>query len=227
MRKTILIKKTGAGRRPRKQVAVIGSRAAILTAARGVFAQKGFEGTSTREVAEAAGVNNAMIYYHFSDKRELYRAVLLDSFSALERIWESEIFKSDATVREQIAFYIDQLVRFHHANDDLRRIIFRELNVCSENCRWIADNMFRNTYKKMFALLQEGIKTGEIRPCDPAMAIPAIFGIVAHVFMSQPVAEYLSGAKMLMNVPDLGLFVTDLFFDGLGTSQSGTKRKKK
>lgn len=206
------------------------SREAILAAARRVFARKGYDGTSTREVALAAGVNNAMIYYHFKDKQQLYRAVLLHSFSALERIWDSEIFSSDASVRDKISLYVAELIRFHHANDDLRRIIFREFNVCSENCRWIADNMFRSTFNRMTELLNEGMRRHEVRKCDPSLAIPALFGIIGNIFMAHPVTEHLTGKKFLLTVPKLAEFTTDLFFDGLtspASSGPSEKRKKK
>lgn len=230
MTKTILAKKTGAGRRPKQHRPAMGSRAAILSAARDVFAQKGYDGTSMREVADAAGVNNAMIYYHFKDKRELYRAVLLDSFSALENIWEKDVFRQAVPVRNKIRVYIDELIRFHQSNEDLRRIIFREFNVCNDNCRWIADNLFSKTFNRLASLLQEGAKNGELKMCDPAFAVPAIMGMVTHIFMVHPVAEHISGKKQLITTAHLGKFVTDLFFDGLG-SAFGTippgKRKMK
>jgi AcrR family transcriptional regulator len=99
------IKKVAAGRRPKAARQDMGTRMAILKAARAVFARRGFEGASTREVAEAAGVNNAMIYYHFKDKQDLYRSVLADSFAAFDRVWEHRIFRSDASVRAKIQIY--------------------------------------------------------------------------------------------------------------------------
>lgn len=227
MAKTILVKKSGAGRRPRKQQAAMDSCAAILASARSVFAQKGYDGTSMREVAAAAGVNNAMIYYHFKDKRELYRAVLVDSFSVLERIWERDIFRQNVPVRDKIRVYIDELIRFHQSNEDLRRIIFREFNVCNDNCRWIADHLFSNTFKRLAALLVEGAKNGEIRACDPGFAVPAIVGTVAHIFMVHPVAEHISGKKQILATSTLGKFVTDLFFDGLGISSATITPRKR
>lgn len=55
------------------------SRERLLHAALRLFAQQGFAKTSTREIAEAAGVNLAAISYYFGDKQGLYRAVFLES----------------------------------------------------------------------------------------------------------------------------------------------------
>ena len=55
-------------------------RGRILAAARDLFAEHGLDGTSTRAVAEAAGVNLAMIHYYFGSKEQLYERVLITEF---------------------------------------------------------------------------------------------------------------------------------------------------
>ncbi len=52
-------------------------RAAIIKAVRQVFAEKGFHGTTTRALAEAAGVSEALLFKHFPDKEALYSAMML------------------------------------------------------------------------------------------------------------------------------------------------------
>ena len=56
------------------------TRTAILVAAEGLFAQKGFDATRLEDVAAAVGIRRASIVYYFRDKRELYDAVLEDVF---------------------------------------------------------------------------------------------------------------------------------------------------
>ena len=51
-------------------------RQAIVTAVQGAFADKGFDGTTTRELARAAGVSEALLYKHFPSKESLYGAML-------------------------------------------------------------------------------------------------------------------------------------------------------
>src|SRR3972149_4316194 len=53
-------------------------REAIVEAVKGVFAEKGFDGTTTRELANAAGVSEALLYKHFPSKESLYAALLGD-----------------------------------------------------------------------------------------------------------------------------------------------------
>lgn len=64
------------------------TRARILESANRLFAERGFAGTRTRAVAEAAGVNVASIAYHFKDKQGLYDAVVDGVYADLEQLGE-------------------------------------------------------------------------------------------------------------------------------------------
>src|SRR5438552_17438702 len=52
-------------------------RAAIIKAVRRVFAEKGFDGTTTRELADAAGVSEGLLFKHFPNKEALFTAMQL------------------------------------------------------------------------------------------------------------------------------------------------------
>ncbi len=208
------------GRRPRIGNNDGNTRAAILAAARAVFSERGLEGATVRQVAEAARVNNAMIYYHFRDKIELYRAVLSDSFAAFDRIWEHEIFSTKASARVKIHKYIEELIRFQHSNEELRRILSMELACCRRDFKWLGENLFNPSYRKLVKILSEGMKQGELKKMEPSQAIAALVGIVIHSFILKPVAEYVSGKQMNLSVKQFGEFVTGMFFDGLGMTPS-------
>ncbi len=220
--------RTAAGRRPKSVRPDHDSRAAILKAARSVFARRGFEGASTREVAETARVNNAMIYYHFKDKLELYRSVLADSFAAFDRVWEHRIFSSDAPTRAKIQKYIEEFIHFQHANEELRKIMSMEFAACSDNYRWMADEYFSKGYDKLAALMREGVRNGELKKLDISLALPSLVGMIIYSFILRPIAEHVTGKKMKLTAARFGRFVTDMFFEGLGAAgrQHRTVRSK-
>jgi len=211
-----LKKKKTAGRRPASNHADCCTRSSIITAARALFAERGLEGTSVREVAEAAKVNNAMIYYHFTDKVEMYRAVLADSFTEFDRIWKHEIFSTDASARTKIQKYVEELIRFQQDNEEIRRILSMEFASCGKNIKWLSDNFFNHSYEKLAAILKEGMKKGELKKVDLSVAISSLVGMVIHSFITRPIAEYVTGKKVDLAAGHFGAFVTGLFFDGLG-----------
>ena len=191
------------------------TRAEILSAARGVFARKGSNGTSVREVADTANVNTAMIYFHFSDKNGLYQAVLADSMSVLAGIWEDKVFSSDAPVRKKIQRYVELFIRYEEANEDLRRIMAMEFAVSGRNAACICEKYFGDNYERLVALFREGMRRGELRKIDPSLAVASLIGIIVHNFILKPMAEKISGRKVNLSPRKFGAFITGLFFAGL------------
>src|SRR5437868_11273536 len=91
-------------------------RQQILDVAVQLFSQKGFRGTTTKEIALAAGVNEAIIFRHFATKRELYTAIIdrkccSTQYQAMEQALQEAMNQGDdRRVFESIAFHI---LEFH------------------------------------------------------------------------------------------------------------------
>jgi TetR/AcrR family transcriptional regulator len=208
-----------AGRRPKGGRSDSDTRTEILAAARHVFAQHGLDGTSVREVANAARVNNAMIYYHFKNKGALYRAVLSDSFSSLLDIWNDPIFTSNMSVRQKIEKYVESFIRFQLGNEELRRIMTMEFAGNSGNISWICEQYFADNYTRLVKLLKEGMKNGELKKFEPSLAVASLIGVIIHNFNLQPMAEQIHGKCVNLSSKKFVGFVTDLFFSGLALGQ--------
>jgi TetR/AcrR family transcriptional regulator len=224
--KTIL--KRSVGRRPKSPGVDEDTRADILAAARTVFALRGFAGTSIREVAEAARVNKAMIYYYFKDKVDLYRAVLSDSFEAMQDIWRHEVFQGNATARQKIQKYIKGFISFQHDNEDLRRILAMEFSTTgtkSENLKWIAHHYFAKNHAALVKILKAGMKSGELKKMNPLMAVVALIGMIIHSFIYIPISPYIQKKSVDMSSEKLGAFVTEMFFSGLSAPKTIRKQK--
>jgi TetR/AcrR family transcriptional regulator len=89
-------------------------RMQIIAVASRLFAEKGFSGTRTREIAELAGTSEALIFQHFKTKEALYRAVLQELLSHhpfIPEVQKKIAAKNDLEVLRTIALHIVKNVR--------------------------------------------------------------------------------------------------------------------
>src|SRR6186997_3627804 len=90
--------------------AAVSTRDSVFDSAAAQFAKGGFDGVSVDDIARDAGVNKAMIYYHFADKLALYRAVLADGLSRMGATVHDIASSNDAPATKLDRF-IDAFVR--------------------------------------------------------------------------------------------------------------------
>ena len=98
------------------------SRAAILKAAVGEFAEHGIAGARTDAIARAAHVNKALLYYYFKDKNALYEAALDHVFSGL-RARVAPVLDSDLPPRQKMLEYVGAYFDYIAANPRFPRVV--------------------------------------------------------------------------------------------------------
>jgi TetR/AcrR family transcriptional regulator len=124
------------------------TRERILEAAVEAFAEKGFLGASTREIARRAGTNQGLITYHFRSKDELWRAAADSIFAGLgrqltERLGALELADSRERAREAIRVY----VRFAAAHPELFHLMVDEGKVADARMNWLVDVHLRPRFE--------------------------------------------------------------------------------
>ena len=99
----------------------------IRQAARQVFTAKGFAGCTSREIANAAGENVALVNYYFRSKSQLFRIIFED---ALEEFVNSMvvIFGSDKSLREKMAIFIEKEYVFLAKHPEIPAFLLNEMN---------------------------------------------------------------------------------------------------
>ncbi len=99
-------------------------RQQIIRAAIALFAQKGFEGTTTREIALAAGVSEALIFRHFPTKQDLYAAIIDSKMKECHRSFHQELQEAMAH-RDDRAFFTrlaEEILRMYHEDPSFVRL---------------------------------------------------------------------------------------------------------
>jgi AcrR family transcriptional regulator len=183
------------------------TRLRILTAAREIYAEKGSRGTTTREVADRASVNEATLFRHFGTKGSLLSA-MLDHFSAATALPALlDHVRTAATIEEQLRRLglgaIEQLKR----KEDLIKVSMAEefSNPEGVTCAWQAQTAARAA---LTAYMQEKVSAGVLRG-DPET--------LARLFMSLFFAYVM--ARKLWTKPEVSpdravAAIVDIFLNG-------------
>ena len=100
-------------------------RARILDAAAEVFAERGYEGTSIDEVADAAGISKPVIYDHFDSKKDLHIALIDKQTEDMLSFW-SERVSSEQSLDRQLAAGFDAFLEFVETHQYAWRLLFRD-----------------------------------------------------------------------------------------------------
>jgi TetR/AcrR family transcriptional regulator len=174
------------------------SRVAILDHAIAEFATNGVAGARTAAIAEAAGVNKALLYYYFKDKKSLYSASLNAVFSGIIEdilpMLESGLSPGEKLLRLARAHF-EYLV--HHPN--YPRLIQQELSRArvtgelSSDLRAIGDSHFLPLQRAGIRTVEQGIASGEFRKVSGAGTVSAIIGLNVFYFISSPILQMLRG----------------------------------
>jgi AcrR family transcriptional regulator len=128
-----------------------------------LFAQRGFAGTSMRELVEACECTKAACYYYFPSKEALYRDVVQDHAIRIHKIMEATI-GAKGSIRERLHLGLDAMVSFAIANPIAMQLIQRIDLSSEDNAPAFDDVPSRETHLcRITELVVEGTKNGELR----------------------------------------------------------------
>lgn len=166
------------------------ARDKLLTAGTELFAAKGFAGASIRELASAAGVNSALISYHFGGKEGLYEAVITAQYERVIGKFET-IARTEAPVADKIRMYAE-VIRRNHTEDQplMARLIQGELTsptACLEN---VVRKYTVRISGIISGIIREGIEQGEFREdVEPLFATLSLAGMLNFYFILREVTR--------------------------------------
>jgi TetR/AcrR family transcriptional regulator len=170
------------------------TRARILEAAINEFSENGLAGARTEQIAEAAGVNKALLYYYFQGKEALYAA-------ALELVAERAVASNLAVLdskrsagERMVHFALNHFDRIysHRSFHSLLQQELMRLQRGEENALTpLVERVFRPMMSRIQELLAEGMRTGELIQVDEWQIFYASLGANVFYFLSGPVIGIL------------------------------------
>lgn len=159
-------------------------RSQILRVAIKLFSQNGFRGTTTREIARAAGVSEAMVFRHFATKHELYHAILDHkacegrAADPMEMIREALTAKDDEQVFYQL---ILNVLKKHEGDPEFMRLLFHSALEGHELAEIFIDENLVPIYEFISAYIAQRQEDGAIRAnINPRVIVRALVGMMIH-----------------------------------------------
>ncbi len=161
------------------------TREALLRAGAELFAVGGYEGVRVEALANRAGVNKAMINYHFGGKRRLYVAVIRSAFAELAARVE-ELRRSERPPGEQIAELIAAFAELAtRRRPSFPALVIREALAPVELSRELVPAM-TEVFLGVREILERGTRDGSFRAVDPTLAYVNLIGGLAFFFATEP-----------------------------------------
>lgn len=156
-------------------------RKAIVTAAVPLFARKGFAGTTTKELAEAAGISEALLFRHFPSKKHLYGEILrlgCEGDPALERL--AALQPSTTTLVQMTRFMVRYFLLgagVDRAELDTRlRLVLHSFLEDGEYARELFERVFERVHPLFAASIDAAMLAGDLKPGPIASANRFWFG---------------------------------------------------
>ncbi len=185
------------------------NRAKILRAAAALFASKGFEGTSVRDIAEKSGISVPGMFYYFPSK-EMILYEIMTSFmdQAFQKILE--IYNSDIDPIEKLSeickFYVEQYAG--HKNE--LTILVSERKSLDQNHRRICIEKERDYVKALKSLFRDLADRNLLKPINHSILAFIFFGMVHWTYR-----WYDPKAKNGIGPSELGKIFSDVFLSGI------------
>jgi AcrR family transcriptional regulator len=172
-------------------------RRVIVEAAVALFSQKGFRGTTTKEIAETAGCSEATIFKHFATKDELYSAIL----ETKSRIDETLAMAAQAAVsKDDIGVFravgLESLIRTEQDPSLMRLLLFSALEG-HELSHLFFESKVRGLHEFLSGYIKDRIADGAFQPVDPLLAARGFVGMIAHYLLIHEIFEVKRQAGLL------------------------------
>lgn len=194
-------------------------RLQILRVAVRLFSQRGFRGTTTKEIAQAAGVSEAMVFRHFATKEELYTAILDHKACSggfedpCQLVEEAVARKDDRAVFETLAY---EALEHHEHDREFLRLLLHSALEGHELAQMFWNRNVMQIYEFLGTYIRERQRDGMFRPLEPKVVVRAFLGMLIHHSLNNNLWD---PARRLLNITnrDAAREFTEILLRGIRT----------
>jgi AcrR family transcriptional regulator len=210
----------------------------LLRVAMSLFSNQGFRGTTTKEIAHAAGVSEAMVFRHFATKEDLYAAILDHkacsgggSFDPALMAAEAIKQKDDRQVFESLAL---GALNYHDQDPEFQRLLLHSALEKHKLAQMFFDEFVLKVYQFLGGYIRDRQRDGALIDIDPAIVVRCFIGMIMHHSLNNnlwdPKHRLLNisnetAAKHFTNILLNGITANSAKRNGKRTRQEGSKNE--
>jgi AcrR family transcriptional regulator len=204
-------------------------RLQILRIAVSLFSQRGFRGATTKEIAQAAGISEAMVFRHFATKEELFAAIL-DHKACAEGLGDPCELVADAVRRKDDRAVFETLARRalqqHEQDPGFMRLLLHAALEEHQLTQMFWDTFVLRIYEFLGDYIRERQRDGAFRDVDPRIAVRALIGMVMHHSLSNNLWD---PTRRLLNISNeqAAHDFTEILLKGITTQAPQAKVSKR
>ena len=164
----------------------------ILDAAKHVFITQGMAGARMQDIADAAGINKAMLHYYFRNKEKLFETIFAEAFENLFPKLQS-ILESDQSIFKKIELICIEYINQMQAMPYLPIFVLSEVNRQPDEFLKKMFGKRRPPIKAFADTIEMAIQQKEIKPIHPLQLLLNIISLSIFPFMAKPLLQHVSG----------------------------------
>ena len=185
-------------------------RQRILEQAQRLFAMRGYHGASIRDIAQASGLSNASLYYHFGNKQNLYFEVIKSYIAEVAQQLQ-EAGAVEGSYRQRLTRMANAYAEIIVESQSAIHNLLRDLTQFGrEEIRHLLPDARRRIQSTIAAVLEEGIAAGEVQQVDSYRVGVLLLGMISSL-----AALRIYGEVAETMAEDMDLVIGTLF-EGIG-----------
>ncbi|MCS7220392.1 MAG: TetR/AcrR family transcriptional regulator [Anaerolineae bacterium] len=187
----------------------------ILREAERLFSQRGYQGVSIRELAQACGMTNAALYYHFKDKEDLFCQMAMRQVERLAQTLRERAAAVGKTPQAQLVALAHAYAEHLRQRQDTAHVYAEAFHKLGpQRARALHEHFHRHMLGAIAEVIRAGQETGALRAVDPHMAARAFLGMMGMLRF-----QLLNGEVTPQQVEQL----VDIFLHGVVATSQGWK----
>ncbi|MCC6490449.1 MAG: TetR/AcrR family transcriptional regulator [Candidatus Hydrogenedentes bacterium] len=180
----------------------------LLASALSLFSEKGYEGTSIREIIERAGVTRPVLYYYFENKEHLFRRLVESWFAELVEDMD-RVLEGVEGYRERLKILIWNVFEHAEKSPQVMRLIFHTFFAPRHQAPKLdKDALWESRFSRIMGIVNEGIACGDFEGRSPETLAMVFCGMMDMHLMTKSNRPHMELSR------ELGETIVDIFLDG-------------